>query len=215
MKKVLIIVLGIIVMFLIFVGVSLLGRSKRTTTSPIESNSAISTLPAAGTLLTPGNTLVFRVTFKKAVSKNEIVAALTKRSPGKEDVTMSTSSSANENSITIQADEKVEQGMFYSLVLATTTGGIILSVDYSSSPITPTPLPANNEQLKSYLPHQAPNYLLNYNEIKNLYVMHFKFQSSDPGTIEQQFEKAKRDTQEFIASKGIQLNTVEIEYSYK
>lgn len=215
MKKIFVLCLSIVVIILIFAGVYSLSRSKKTTTTPTESNPATSLLPAAGATLTPGNTLIFRVTFRNTVSKNEMVATLTKRSPGKENVTVPTNMLASENSISIQADEKVEQGMFYSLELATTAGRIILSADYSSPSITPTPLPSNNAQLKEYLPYDTPNFLLDYNKSRNLYIMHFKFRSSDPGTIEQQFEKAKREAQEFIASKNIQVNTVEIEYSYK
>ena len=215
MKKIFVFCFSVVVILLIFAGVYALSRSKKTTTPPIESNPAINLLPAAGTTLIPGNTLIFRITFKNTVSKNEMVATLTKRSPGKENITVPTNMLESENSIAIQTDEKVEQGMFYSLELVTKTGRIILSADYSSPSITPTPLPSNNTQLKDYLPYDTSNFLLDYNNSRNLYVMHFKFRSSDPGTIEQQFEKAKRDAQEFITSKGIQVNTVEIEYSYK
>lgn len=79
----------------------------------------------------------------------------------------------------------------------------------------PTRAPNNNLSLQQYLPYETSNFLLEYDPARNTYLFHFKFRNNTGVSLPDQFDKAKQDAINFIQSKGIDVNSLAIEWLYK
>lgn len=90
----------------------------------------------------------------------------------------------------------------------------ILNVTYLSNSASPIPVSSNNPALIQYLPYEADNYSLDYMPEQNVYVFHFKMNYNSSDDLQTQYQKAKQDATDFIQSKGVDINSIVIQWRY-
>lgn len=184
---------------------------KDTTTSLVKA-----VLPDPSQALTPSQNQTFTITLDPALDPKAIEAKITSSPPSnaaeKTDVPFVLSRQGN--TLTLTTNSPIRSVTTYTLVLRL-RGQVILQQSFLSSSVSPTPLPTNNTALSQYLPHETHIYLLEYDRDQNIYLAHFKYDASSPDSFTDQFEKAKKSANEFIAGKGIDVTTVSIKYLYK
>jgi hypothetical protein len=184
---------------------------KDTTTQLIKA-----VLPDSSQSLTPSQNQTFTITLDPSLDPNAIQPKLTVSPPSnaakKTDVPLT--ATHENNRLVLATTQPILPTSTYTLTL-TLRGQIILQQSFLSAAPSPTPLPANNTMLSRFLPHETHIYLLEFDRDQNIYLMHFKYDAGSPESFTDQFEKAKRSTNEFISSKGIDPATVIIKYLYK
>ncbi len=190
---------------------------------PIHSNPAsdikiVSISPADNSFLSLNQKPVIIVSFEKGVSLNEVRLKLTKLQITKSDpeVPVDFNPSLNDDGkiLTLNINSVVTPYTHYTLDISDTKGNLVYRATYSSEEITASPEPNNNLELKNYLPLDASNYKLSFDNQRKIYIFNFKQNLNDPKDLNVQFEDAKKDADDFIKSKGIDPATVSIEYKH-
>lgn len=184
---------------------------KDTTTQLIKT-----VLPDSSQTLVPSQSQTFTITLDPSLDPSTIQAKLTASPPSnaaeKTDVPIAVTRESNR--LILTTTNPILPVSTYTLTLLL-RGQIILQQSFLSASISPTPLPTNNTVLSQYLPHETLIYLLEYDKDQNVYLMHFKYDAASPDSFTDQFEKAERSANEYIAGKGIDTTTVSIKYLYK
>ena len=113
----------------------------------------------------------------------------------------------------ITPKDSIDPNSQYTLTVSDSkNGNIIASANYSSTDLLASPAPSNNPQLKSYLPYNTPTYSIDYFEPRNTYQFHFIYDPKSKVDIESQYQNAKENAIQFIKSKGIDINSIVIEW---
>lgn len=115
--------------------------------------------------------------------------------------------------IKITLDEEIKPYSEYTLSFFE-GNRLIASVPYTSTNQLPTRVQNNNNELQEYLPYETHSYSLKYDPQANMYIFSFIYNPNSPTTLQQQFEAAKQDATSFIESKGIDIDSVIIEWNY-
>ena len=103
--------------------------------------------------------------------------------------------------------------MKYTLTILNSDKSIVLaSAIYHSGNSLPTRVVSNNPSLAVFLPHDESSFSLIFLPEKNLYVFHFKYNRAIPGSLNDQYEKAKQNALIFIKSKGIDPASVIVDF---
>ncbi len=166
--------------------------------------------------LTPSQNQTFTVTLDPALDSSKIQTKLTLSPPSNaaEKIEIPLVVNRQENKLILTTTTPIEPVSTYTLTLLL-RGQVILQQSFLSAAASPTPLPVNNTALSQHLPHETHIYLLEYDRDENIYLMHFKYDAASPDSFTDQFEKAKKSTNEYIAGKNIDTSTVTIKYLYK
>jgi hypothetical protein len=106
----------------------------------------------------------------------------------------------------------VPQSEYYLTIADKQTGQTLSQTNYLSGDLQPTSVPSNNETLKKYLPYETNSYMLEYLSNQNLYIFHFKYDPSSSLPLDQQYENAKAQAVQFIESKGVDINSIIIDF---
>lgn len=211
------------------------GRPNATTTQPEPSRQTDSTnqssrpvasivvdrvVPDAEFNIASGKSSRFFIYFSEQVDAKDIAAMVT-YTYIYEDETMTpltaqtTLKQLGTNTLELQLIEPVKPGAEYTISIVNKNTNQILSTStYGSLNTQPTPVANNNPALQQYLPYSAETYSLEYNQQKNLYVFHFINSESSEQPIEEQFKAAKQAAIQFIQSKGIDQNSITVEWKY-
>ena len=184
----------------------------------LEPNTAVvRVFPDEPQTLTAGIPHTFLVFFNKKISAPSLSVDLsytdiTQDNPEK--VTAKTAvSQVSPNELLVKTEEPIkERSEYYLTVFNPQSYGILSSTTYLSGDIQPTIVPANNQQLKNFLPYDTNSYTLEYIPSQNIYVFHFKFDPTNPADITQQMQDAKQQAIQFIQSKGVDINSIVIQY---
>lgn len=173
-------------------------------------------LPDSTQALANSQNQTFTITLDSALDPSLIKVQLVASPPSNatEKTAIPLSVSYDKNIITATTTKPIEPFTTYTLTLSLREQNI-LQRSYLSEALSPSPLPTNNAILSSYLPHETFIYLLEFDKDQNIYLMHFKYDATSPLSFTEQFEKAKKSVNEYIASKNIDPNTVIIKYLYK
>lgn len=168
-------------------------------------------------LLTPEKQQRFSVVFTEAINPQTIRVKLRQSSfldPLKrEDVQTTTDYIASTKTLYIRTIPTIVPQSTYDLTITERgNGNILLQARYHSPQLLPTPVPSINNTLKPYLPHETETYRLVYNQLRNVYVFNLKLDAASADNFDTQFQKAKTEAIQFIQSKGIDPNTLMIEY---
>lgn len=217
---------GIVILFLV-----LIFRQPATTpkTQPSPTNTPVRALgnypevlniqPSELAILTAGVNQVFTITLKTPITPSKTTITLTKQNyttnqnASSTPITISYSSDAS--IITVTPKENIEAFSQYVLTITDSpTNTILLLATYNSRDIKPTKPQNNNLQLKSFLPHETTSYKLSFNELRGVYVFNFKINPNSTANLNAQYESAKKEAEDFIKSKGIDLNTIVIEWRH-
>lgn len=231
LKNKTIIVTGIIMLIILGISLYLLYIPKRgghlsppPPPTPTVKNKSLNTSvinnvsPAQSQLLTPGNTQTFTVFLGKALYMDQIKITLkgydyTQNDTTPVDIPFDANFTSN-NIITIRTKGPIAPHMTYSLTIVTTSDNRpILDLSYSSkSSAGITPVSSNNTALATYLPYETDAYKLSYLPSKNVYIFNFKYNPNSGVSIGDQFAAAQQDATRFIQSKGIDINSIVIEW---
>lgn len=221
----------IIIVFLQFNGKQNTGTSQPSTetqtnssmqqpSKPVASIVVDRVVPDAEFNLTSGKLSRFFIYFSEQINVKDIAAMVT-YTYIYEDETMTpltaqtTLKQLGTNTLELQLVDAIKPGAEYTISIVNKNTNQILSTStYGSLNIQPTPVTNNNPALQQYLPYSADTYSLEYNQQKNLYVFHFISSESSEQSIEEQFEAAKQAALQFIQSKGVDLNSITIEWKY-
>lgn len=169
------------------------------------------------TIITPNRTQTFIVYFDNKINISSMIISLSKNSIYQDaaPVEVEVKSKVNEknNSLEITTLELVSPASEYKLVLKDkATGEILYSKIFLSDKLIPTRVPSNNLSLATFLPYETNSFKLSYFEEANIYIFNFLYDPNSPIDIDEQLKNAKTQALEFIKSKGIDPNTVVIEW---
>lgn len=190
-----------------------------TVTSPPEKIVVEKAFPFEPQFLTPGKPQIFYIYFRGGVpSMDTIHIDLTSLDIAQDDVpkpVQITTYKVAQNVLAVKTLDPIQQLSDYTLTITNTdTGEELYSGIYPANELTPTPIASNNPVLERYLPYETTNYALNYLPEKNIYVFDFIYDPNSPDTIEKQFDDAKAAAINFIESKGIDINSIVIEWRH-
>ena len=115
--------------------------------------------------------------------------------------------------VELKTTQEIKEKYEYKLeILSKKNGEVVFSRTYLSTDILPTPVAVNNKSLVPYLPYETTNFSLEYLKDQNRYIFHFVYNADSDVPIDNQLEQAKTDAAAFINSKGIDINTLVIEW---
>lgn len=212
-----------IIVALIFLILSTLSSGNR---SNPGNNNQVSSItidkadPSSSTPLIVGTQPIFTLYFNTAVYKDQVTIVLQKKNIIQDTqyskIQFYSDFSSDNKSLRVKMGETVADNTAYYLEISDTrTKTTLFSNTYSSASPPPTFIPSNNLSLSQFLPYETSSYTLVYNTYQNLYVMHFIYNPDSADSPDTQFEKAKADATAFIKSKGIDINSIKIEFSRK
>lgn len=169
--------------------------------------------------LIPGQHQIFTVEFNKAVPSESLRILLTKKGLGNTQdtaasVPISADSSSGGKVLIIHMLEPVNASHEYSLVVIDKNNIPLVSSTYASAHVEISPAPSNNLALREYLPYETTTYRLSYNENRNSYIFNFKINPESPDNIQSQYEQAKIQAEDWIQSRGIDINSIVIEWRH-
>jgi hypothetical protein len=169
--------------------------------------------------LVAGKIAVFTVTFSESVLNQGINILLQEKALGTKDETamsvpLTQTLQSKGSQIAISTVEPIEALKSYTLIITNRSNKTLLSATYSSSSIVITPVPSNNLELKKYLPYETSMYKLTYNKTRNEYVFNFKINPTSSQDLQSQFNSAKQQAEDFIKSKGIDINSIVIDWRH-
>jgi hypothetical protein len=172
--------------------------------------------PPKGTILKPNQPLEFDVTFDKPIDISWVGIKL---SSGPISATQLNSTQfknkvSGDNKTLIITSGPTTPSSQYLLEITNLTKNIkLLSINYPSDTFS-TPAPSNNPALSTFLPYETANYKLSFNPDRNVYIFNFKYDTNSSVSIDDQYNQAKTDATAFIQSKGIDINSIVIEWRH-
>lgn len=123
--------------------------------------------------------------------------------------------SDNNTTLTITPKRSVQFGYLYQILLqAKENNATFYQAKYVVDQPTPTPAPQNNRALIPYLPYETSSFRLSYSELRNIYIFNFKYDQNSPDDISTQYNTAKQAALDFIRSKGIDPNSLIIDWRH-
>lgn len=174
--------------------------------------------PEDKSILPAGSQGVFTISFSAPVQANFVGIKLTATntavnnpSPTTEPTTFTLSNS--NQTLTLTTKDPIGAYTNYELTIQS-SGNTLLDAHYSTGPTQPSPAPSNNPSLQQYLPFETANYRLSYLPSRNTYVFNFIYNPDSSLTLPEQFDQAKADAAAFIQSKGIDPNSITIEWRH-
>lgn len=215
MKKTIFIITAILVFGLLIFLLSLLTNSKPKLTPDTARDTNYQITPSEVTQLTAGDSLIFNVSINP-FDQNSIPTFSLTKTPLSDNQTINVpiNVSTTQNGVIVTSTENIEPLTLYTLLFSDSYGNVFMEKQFASGPQNPPQATENNQGLRNFLPYDAQNYMLEYVEDTNTYVVHFRFNINAPGTIEEQFNQARIDANSYIQSLGFDPNTLTIEYSY-
>lgn len=179
----------------------------------------LSLSPNEFTILKAGERKKITVSFKNPIAPNSINITLTKLQYTKEqnptEVPINTTYNGNASTLTVSLQEPIQTFSQYVLTITDRENNkVLLRASYNSRDIQPTKPANNNQELKQYLPHETTSYKLSFNELRGVYVFNFKINPNSQISLSRQYEIAKKEAEDFIKNKGININSIVIEWRH-
>jgi hypothetical protein len=217
------IAMGVILVIIVF---SILLVSLMQKTTNIQLGPAPTPTPVAASIerivpdepetLTAGVPHTFLVYFNRSVSIQNLTinltsADITADNPEKIPVAISISQPSS-SIVLIKTKEEIEETSEYDLTVTDENGTVLASTSYLSGNLQPTKVPTNDQTLKQFLPYSTNSYTLEYLASQNLYVFHFIYDPTNSEDLQQQFQDAKAQAIQFIQSKGVDINSIVIDF---
>ena len=223
-KKILFFLCAFAAVFL-FIGVVLftLGTQPKTdqqTSGPstedntlLQSISLVSVSPIQNSVLVSGKKQIFTITFNNQPKNITTTLERTDVTNTSKPVTASFTLSEKGNALVLTTTGPIVPDSIYTLnVLYQNTP--LVSLSYTTTNLLPSPVKQNNEPLKKYLPYNTASYSLRFDQNRNIYLFNFIYDPSKNDSLDVQYEQAKQDATDFIESKGIDIDSVIIEWNY-
>jgi len=213
-KKEIIISVSIALFFIVFTIILILLNIMNGNVSPSKTSlsSPITSEPPSGSVLKANTNQKIVVTLPQALSTENISINVRETSITNntvKNISLYPTLNANILSYNLSTAPDTDYQLDF---LNTKTNAVFYQAHYISSNPEPTAIPSNNNSLKNFLPYNATNFILEYNSALNLYVFHFIYNPSSADSIDVQLNNAKQDAINFIKSKGIDPNSIVIQY---
>lgn len=190
-------------------------------TTPISSGTGkitvLNVTPKDNSILTPGKTQTFSIEFSQPTSLSDINIYLSKTSTGEtspQSVDFSKDLSSDKKTVNITTTSPLVYFSKYYLSLKDKQNRTIFEASYFVDKPSPTAVTNNNPALKQYLPYQTSSYKLSYDENTNTYIFNFRYNPNSRDDLDTQYNKAKADAISFIQSKGIDINSITIDWKH-
>lgn len=184
--------------------------------APDSSAKVVSVAPDQSVVLTAGKPYEFNIYFDKPINPNDLSILLSyiDIATDSKPIFVKTALSSDESVVLVlkTLESVKENGEYILLIKSKKTGVALSSTHYLSGVISPTPVPSNNSSLKKYLPYETDSFILRFVPQQNIYVSHFKYDTNLSTSLNDQYEKAKTEVINFIQSKGIDPQTIVIEF---
>ncbi len=179
--------------------------------------SVASFTPETSFPLIPDQNITFKISFNNPVSLSDLSVSLVQEEIITEGVSIVPINLLleNENKTLAVTPQTIIKGYSeYNLVIKDKSGRELLNETYLSNQPIPTPAASNNLELSNFLPHETSNYRLSYLPSRNIYIFNFIYNPNSSEDLQTQYERAKQQAEEFIESKGINLEEIVIEWRY-
>lgn len=231
-KKILIFIITLTVFILVLIGIIIAFNARTSSNQPgtqaifptpvpliYKSTTVESVVPPISSVLLAGQKQTFSVNFNTQVSTGSFKILLTSKafsdSAEKEvSIPFTTSITSSGKTLAIQTTNNILPSHSYALIILDSKNRTLLSASYSSGNVEISTAPGNNPELKQYLPYETSTYKLTYNERRNTYIFNLKINSNSQESLIQQFENAKKQAEDFIKSKGIDINSIVIDWRH-
>lgn len=174
----------------------------------------VSADPAQDVILFPGEKYDFTFVFTSPLPQNIFVSLHSLEIGGtdeKETVPFTSRISPDRKTITLTPNKEINPSQQIILSIADEKT-IIFSTTYASERIRITPAPSNNPELKQYLPYETETYILSFSTRRSSYIFNLKLIENSPNSLEEQYQSAKSQAEAFIQSKGIDIDSLSIEW---
>ncbi len=214
-NKKLLLVVGVVVAFIILAVLMLFLSSLKKPVQKAGRTGVVGIVPSETQILTPNVIQKFQVVFGAVASASNAKFELSYQPFGNQETKkVKIKTLIDERTATIVNEDPTIPNSKYTLTIAQ-SGEKEVVAKYLSGSITPTPISVNNESLTQFLPYKTQTFILEYNEARNIYIMHFLYSAASSVDLNTQFDSAKKQANDFIASKNIPLSSIKIEYLYK
>lgn len=214
-NKKLLLIFGVAVSFIVLAVLMLFVSSLKKPVQNSNITGVIGIVPSEKQILTPNVIQKFQVVFGAATSASDAKFELSYQSFGSQETKKAKIKILIEGkTATIANEDPTIPNSKYTLSI-TQSGGKEVAVKYISGSTAPTPIPTNNESLTQFLPYKTQAFILEYNEARNIYIMHFLYNAASSVDLSTQFDSAKKQANDFITSKNIPLSSIKIDYLYK
>lgn len=186
--------------------------------SPKYAYGVIKVIPDSSSSLLLNQQQQFTISFTSDVSTGLFDIALFRKDLTKdnafEPVQARITRAADRKSLVITSLDTIKSYSEYELrVTDRSTNVLLIKKGYLTDVPSPSSLP-NNLGLVPYLPYETSTFKLSYLKDTNIYVFNFKYNSDSQETLEIQYQKARAEATKFIQSKGVNINTIVIEWRY-
>lgn len=182
----------------------------------ISGSIATSIVPKSTVALIPNSNQKFVVTFRETININNLSVSLNSIDIVSDQATLekiTSNLSSDKKTLSILTDSVIKPYRQYLLKINYNNQQILNEVYLSDKPQA-TIAPSNNKSLSSYLPYETNTFKLSYQTDKNLYIFNFKFDDKSKDNIDVQYDKAKQEAIKFIQDKGIDINSIVIEWRF-
>ena len=178
-----------------------------------QSISLVSVSPIQNSVLVSGKKQIFTITFNNQPKNITTTLERTDVTNTSKPVTASFTLSEKGNALVLTTTGPIVPDSIYTLnVLYQNIP--LMSLSYTTTNLLPSPVKQNNEALKKYLPYNTASYSLRFDQNRNIYLFNFIYDPSKNDSLDVQYEQAKQDATDFIESKGIDIDSVIIEWNY-
>lgn len=173
----------------------------------------VSILPPTTEALTPGKTETFVLTFKENVTTELKAKVVFHSILDDSDQEVPFKLLIDQNRMSISLNAPIVGYGEYTLSINSVTEELF-SVTYLSDVPRATPVANNNLALIEYLPFETNTFRLTFIPNQNKYLFSYKFDINSTKEAGVQYDEAKEEALQFIRNRGIDPNTLVIEWSF-
>lgn len=173
-------------------------------------------IPTKGTVLTPNQPQEISVTANQPVDLSELTIKLLSKNLINDvqiEEQFKPSLSSDNRTIKIKILDSIKPYSQYSLNILSNQKKI-LEISYLTDKPIPAPVSTNNQGLRQFLPFETETFKLSFDKKRNVYIFNFKYNPNSSDNLDTQYQKAKTKAEIFIKSKGIDLNSIAIEWRF-
>lgn len=178
----------------------------------------LSVIPTENTPLIPGKTQTFIIRLNEDIRLSDIGVKLLvnnysiQETPREAGITLEIK---DNQSLYVTTKETVRAYSNYQLILENSQRNEnFYEANFISDKPQASPAPSNNPTLAQYLPYETNSFILTFHPDSNTYIFNFKYNDASREPLQTQYDQAKQEAIKFIQGKGIELNSIVIEWRY-
>lgn len=210
-KKVIILICVLAILAFALAFISLLQKPISTQKTPM-----FSILPSSGVILGLNQTPSFTLISNQPFSTSEKVSLVSQNIGSDKQTPVDFSSKQpSSQTLVLTFNTLTTPSTLYTLTITNiSTNKQLFEAQYLTNAPTPSPVPSNNPALANYLPYDTTNYTLTFSSAQNIYIFDFKYDPVSSTPLTAQYDQAKSDAIDFIKSKGVDPNSVVVDWRH-